>query len=64
MPVGNQCFFLGHFQMKIFPDEAPHILFDLFCVRYSANYSNQKIVGVPDIENSFIAFIHLVAIRY
>ena len=52
MPVGNQCFFLGHFQMKIFPDEAPHILFDLFRVRFSANYSNQKIIGVPNIENS------------
>ena len=33
--------------MKIFPDEAPHILFDLFRVRFSANYSNQKIIGVP-----------------
>ena len=64
MPVGNQCFFLGHFQMKIFPDEAPHILFDLFRVRFSANYSNQKIIGVPNIENSFIAFVHLVAVRY
>ena len=39
MPMGNQCFFFGHFQMKFFPDKTAYLLFYLFCVLFTADNS-------------------------
>ena len=64
MPVGNQCLFPGHFQMKLFQDKSSYILFDLFCVLFTADNTYQKIISISDIANPFIAIVHLVAVRH
>ncbi len=37
--------------MKLLPDERSHIGFDLPCILFAPNYTNQEIVRIADINN-------------
>ena len=64
MSVGDECLFLGHFQMKFFTDKTAYVLFYLFCVLFTADNSYQKVICISDIANPFIVVIHRVAVRH
>ena len=61
--VGNERFFRGHLQVKMFLDERSHIGFDLLCVLFASNHTNQEIISVADINNPSVFRIHGVAVR-
>ena len=61
--VGDERFFRGHFQMKVLPDERSHIGLDLSCVLFASNHTDQKVIGVADVDNPPVFRIHWVAVR-
>ena len=49
--------------MKALPDERSHIGFDLPCILFASNHTNQEVVGIADVNNPLVFRVHGIAVR-
>ena len=59
--VGNQCFLGREFEFHLISKEFGNFRFQIDCVLFAPDYSNQEIISVPNIVDTLEICVHFIS---